>query len=694
MEQGNFKLVIKIYAYIIIVLLILLGLRLAVVQLFHNDVYQTKAKDNRIRLLPVKATRGEIVTSDGVVLANNELVYTLSLTYISRDRQDEVIEMLVSILGSKYPQVTADFIKEKFESSKYRLYEPVVILRDLSWDMVVKLEEKRQDIPGLNIDIEPLRAYPQDSIGGHVLGYIHSISAEELAAEEVQYNLNSLIGKSGIEKQYEKELRGQDGARQVEVDARGRPIGELVTMQPKAGKNIQLTIDYKLQAVMDNALDDILKDLQNKYAKAKVGSAVLMNVKTGGILALSSKPDMYPDDWKGNISAERAKYYFPQGDYNPLNPGAATNRAIQVAYPPGSTFKAITGMAALEKGTVNPANDFVNCPGHYWLPPYIGCTGVHGNVNYYSGMATSCNTYFQEMGRRASADELIKVAKDFGLGEKTGLDLPFETKGLVPTPEWKYEVNSTLLDRKYNYLKQQTIDRYNQILQGIQQPEEIAKIENEKQKELTKLDTQYAIDFNFDTNWQEYDTFNMSIGQGGNNYTVIQLANYMAAIANGGRIMKPYLLDKVYLNDGTVESVHQPERIRFVNVSSATLEETKQSLLQVTQPGGTAYFLFANFPENIKVAAKTGTAETGRSGDNHKNEFHGVFIAFAPYDDPQIAFAGVVEYGYHGSGSAGYVAKAVFEQYFGIKDHYAEFLNKQSKLNNSEHENKIDSNAE
>ncbi len=671
MKKNNLDTRLRTFAVIIFGLLAVLCIKLAVVQLFNSDVYQVKAKENRIRLVAIKPSRGEIYDRNGETLAANQLVYTLSLTNPGNDGKEQLVEHLANVLQPYYPEVTAAVINEKIASQQFRLFEPVVIVRDIPWELVVQLEEDRQNLPGVSIDIEPLRSYPHDTLAGHVLGYIHSINQEELAASDGQYNINSLIGKSGLEKEYEEELRGTYGARRMEVDAKARPIGELVTLEPIPGNNLHLTLDFKLQTVLENSLDANLIRLQQKFPKAKVGSAVVMDVKTGEILAMASSPAMRPDDWKGNISSSLAAYYFPQGDrYNPMEPGAAMDRAIQVTYPPGSTFKPITGMAALESGTMNPLNDYVNCQGRYWIAPYIQCTGVHGNLNYYSGMAKSCNVYFQEMARRAGKEAMIQVAQDFGLGQRTGIDLPYEAQGLVPTPEWKRELNALLIDRKYDQLRKQLEEKYTQLLQESS-PDQARELEKKLQNEKAQLEAQYQIDYNFDTTWQPFDTFNMSIGQGANQYTVINLANYIATIANGGDLMRPHLVKQITSPDQQVIREIKPELIHRVSVSANTMAETRRAMLRVTQPGGTATFLFNGFPADIQVGAKTGTAQTNRVGDSIMNEFHGVFVAFAPVDNPQVAFAGVIEYGQHGSESAGLVAKDVFEQYFGIQDHYS-----------------------
>jgi len=685
MEASSMKNKLKIYSCVAVVLLGLLCLRLVYVQLLHNEVYQTQAKENCIRLLPIKAPRGEIYARNGEILAGNELVYTLNLNFLGFDNQDSVVEKVVDLIKDYYPEVTVEFIKERIELQKYRLFEPVTVIRDIPWELVVILEENRRDLPGVAISVEPLRYYPEETCAGHVLGYIHSISSEELAQmPEAKYSVNSLIGKSGLEKQYEHELRGRNGAQRVEVDAKGRPIRELVTLEPVPGNNLYLTLDMELQKVLEKSMDATLEELQKKYPKAKVGSAVVLNVKTGEVLAMCSRPSMNPNDWRGNISSELVEYYLPQGsEYDPIKPGAALNRAIQASYPPGSTFKPITGMAALEKGLIDPLKDLVNCKGAYWLAPYIKCWDVHGNVNYYTAMAKSCNTYFQEIGRRAGEEEIIRVAGEFGLGSKTGIDLPYEVKGLLPTPGWKKERNSVLIDQKYESLRKDLEGKYTKLMQEAEDAGERAEIAEQKKKEEARLEAQYKIEYKFETNWQLFDTFNMSIGQGYNAYTVIQMASYTAAIANGGFVMKPYIVSRIASPENETVKDIAPQLVKKVDVAPETISETKRAMLEVTKPGGTAYFLFHHFPEGIEIAAKTGTAQTGRAGDDPSKEFHGVFIAFAPFDDPEIAFAGVVEYGYSGSESAGLIARDVFEQYFGIKNHLAAEEQQSQDLSNS-----------
>lgn len=677
MKPAEMKSKLRFYTILVIFLMGFLSVRLAFVQLFRNEAYQTRAKDNSIRLVTIKAPRGEIYSRDNELLATNKLVYTVSLNYLEISKADTntVAANLSANLINLYPEITPEFIKAKLEEQKFRLFEPIILVRDIPWDLVVKLEENRMDMPGVSINVEPLRTYPQGSLAGHVLGYIHSISEEEIAKEDIknQYSLNSLIGKSGVEKQYESYLRGIDGAQKIEVDANGRPVPnrKVDTLPSEAGSNVYLTVDSRLQKVMEQSMEETLKKLQVAHPKARVGAAVLINVKTGEVLAMYSSPALNPDDFKGKLSNDRAPYYLPQGQYNPLDPGALKNRAIQGSYPPGSTFKPITGMAALEKNVINPLSEYVNCAGAYWIDPFIKCTGVHGNVNYYSAMAHSCNTYFQEISRRTGKDEIIRVANEFGLGAKTGIDLPDETKGLLPTPQWKFDTNDYLFTLQHETNKNDINARYDALLAQAQSEQEKQELLKKKEKELSQMESQYKIDYNYSTEWKAYDTFNMSIGQGYNDYTIIQLAQYVATLANGGSLWKPYVVGKIVNPQGKVVFENKPTLVRNVNVSSRSIAETRRAMLEVTRGDGTGAALFTNFPANIQVAAKTGSAESGRTGDDPLKDTHGVFIAFAPFDNPEIAFAGIVEYGFSGASSAGPVCKAVFEQYFSIVDHLA-----------------------
>lgn len=666
---------LKVYWIMVIIVFSVMLLRLAMLQLVQTSRWKMQSEGNRIRMIAVHAPRGEILDRNGQVLAKSRLVYTVYLTNLGTKEQEGVINRLVEVLQD--PQITVDSIKEQLKSPKLRPYEPLVIKRNIDWQTMVRLEERRQELTGVYIDVEPVRYYPGTSavgetLAGHLLGYVREISAKELEAmPDGEYQMGDMIGKDGLEKTYESYLRGKDGARQVEVDVKGRRVKDLPTLAAVPGNNLVLTLDAKLQETLEKSMDETLARVQKKYPKAKAGTAVVLDVKTGGVLAMVSRPTLNPNDFIGPIPQEKVDFYFR------TKPPAILNRAIAASYPPGSTFKPITAMAAVDSKAVDPKTVLVNCTGKYWLPPYINCWGVHGRRDLYGGMAVSCNTYFQEAGRLAGVDNIVRVASEFGLGSKTGIDLPGEVKGLLPSPQWKQDLNSKLINDRYQKKFANLDATYQTALQQAATDAEKQKLLKQKEKERQALEAAYREEYRFYTEWKPYDTFNMSIGQGNNDYTIIQLANYVATLANGGKRMKPYLVDRVVAPDGKVIKQFAPTLLNKVSVTPETMAEVRRAMLAVTEPGGTAYWLFKDFPDHIKVAAKTGTAQTGRQGDDKLGDFHGVFVAFAPYDNPQIAFAGIIEYGYHGGESTGYLAKAVFEEYFGLKKDPAASLPKE-----------------
>lgn len=675
-EKKELHLRLKVYLGVTVLLFLVLLARLFVLQVIDAEAYQTQSDGNRIRMLSIPASRGEIITKDGKVLATSKPVYTISVSHLNdSELEKQVAEKLAEILED--PEITADWIIEKL-SNHSRRYEPLEIYR-LPWGeeavtLLTKLEERRSELPGLVIRAEPMRYYPEGTMAGHIVGYEGAISEKELEVyRDYDYGLNDRIGKTGLERSFEiwedeegnvVGLRGQKGAQPVEVNARHRIVREFpVTLEPTQGHTLKLTIDYDLQKVLEESLEQTILNIQaNKNPKSQAGAGVVIDVKTGAILAMASYPEMNPNDFVDGSYGKKKDYYNDQ-DLKP-----AFNRAIQAVYPPGSTFKPITAMALLESGQLPNERFSVNCAGRYWKPPYIKCWQSHGRVDFYRAMAVSCNTYFQYAGELAGIEQINRVAEAFGLGAATGLtDVPGEAKGILPTPEWKKELNTILVNRKYDRLRQNLANKYEELIKNAATEEERANLRKRQQQEERSLEARYRIDLNFETTWQAFDTYNTSIGQGSNSYTMLQLANFVATMVNGGYRYKPYLVDSIYDVEGNLVKQFEPELVLEVPLKKDTLHKTVQAMLRTTDPGGTAWSLFRHFPEHIKVGAKTGTAETGLAGDG-KSDFHGVFVAFAPADDPQLAFAGIVEYGQSGSGSAGYMAKAVFEEYFGLNE--------------------------
>ncbi|QGG47259.1 penicillin-binding protein 2 [Heliorestis convoluta] len=664
-RRKDLEKTLRFFAAMTFLVFIFLMSRLFYLQFVITDDYQTTSERNRLRLLPIVAMRGDIVDINGVTLATSIPVYSVYITHLDaryKETEDEVVDKVAQILGENDPRITKEYIQEQIDKRRFRLYEPILIKSGLTDEEVAILEERRYELPGVVVDKGPIRYYPPymgSTVAGHALGYVREISREEMERfSEENYRLGDMIGKIGLERAYEKYLRGTDGFQQVEVNALNRPIQSHYTQNPEPGQRLVLTIDARLQKRMEDAMDETLERLQKQFPKAQAGAAVMIDVHSGAILAMTSRPELDPNDFIGLMDQATADYYHNS------NPPAFINRVFQTAYPPGSTFKAITALGALAAGRLDP-REKVTCTGAYWEKPYIRCTGVHGPVDLAQAMATSCNVYFQEMGRRATIDNISLVAREFGLGEETGIILPGEEIGLMPGRDWKRAWgNAYALNRqrtRLNELEKQTEEQ----LALAQTEEERRQILERDERIRRVIERDYQNDLNYWPYWQAFETYNTSIGQGRNQYTVLQLANYVATLANGGYRYEPYLVDRIESTvDDVVHHIEPTMLHRVTSVSEEQMAAVRRSMLAVTEPRGTAYHLFHNFP--VKVAAKTGTAETGRVGDSNQNrDFHGVFVAFAPYDNPQVAFAGVIEYGYHGGSSAGMVAKAVFEEYFG-----------------------------
>ncbi len=652
----------KFLQWLTIAIFAVLTVRLITLQLWEAPVYRTKAKLNQFRFLPIRAPRGDIVDRNGKVLAANKIVNTVSIVRQQIDGKDldRTINKLAGLLHDVYPEIDAAYIKRQLEEHQSRSYEPVVVKRDVSVEVVSRLEERRRDLPGVVIGKEIVRYYPEGTLASHLLGYIGEISKEELENRQNEnYKLGDLVGRFGLEKQYEKYLRGVDGFQQVEVDVSGRPIphSDLITVNPKQGDRLVLTLDGDLQKVLEASMDKALADLRKKGLPGRAGAAVVLDVRTGAVLAMTSRPNFDPNLLVPPVSDKAAQEYLnPPGGADPT----MINRAISSKYPPGSTFKPITGMAALESGKITTEETIV-CKGRYWLPPFTKCWRVHGTVDFFRAMAVSCNVYFIEAGRRAGVDMITRVAHEFGLDEKTGIDLPGEVAGSFLTPEKKEKKYGPVVEKWYRQKQDELEKEYAGRLARAKSERERNDILIQKKYAERDLKVWYRNKYNQDAKWQPYDTYFMSFGQGSNEYTPIGLANYVATLANGGKRMRPYLVQRIEDRNGKVIARFRPEVVRRVDISSKTLDTVKQAMREVAGgEGGTAAWLFNDLP--FKVAAKTGTAESGR-GDGL---YHGVFVAFAPTDKPEIAFAGIIECGSHGSESMGPVAKDVFKEYFGL----------------------------
>lgn len=640
MERSLIEKKMRVYLIIVSAIFGILVLRLAYMQLLQNDRYSTLASENRIRLITINAPRGEVFDRNGVKLVGNQPVYTVSLVNLGREDIGGVVEKLAGILGME-PQE----IQQKIDQQK-RLYEPVKIASMIPLDVVTRIEEQRMDLPGVAIDIEPLREYPNGNLMAHVMGYVRQINEEQLAANKDKgYKMGDPYGQTGLENTYEQYLRGQDGGRQVEVDSMARPVRDLGIKEPVPGNNLVLTIDHKVQKVAEEALGRASQQaIKEGYGEARAGAAVALDVNSGQVLALASYPTYDPVKLSGVLSQKDYDEIFN----SPLRP--MLNRAL-LTYAPGSTFKMIVAMAALETGKVK-AEDAISDPGYFFLGRTFNDwkPGGHGQVDMIRALKVSCDTYFYQLGLRIGIDEIAQMARRFGLGEKTGIELPGEEEGVIPSPESKVQQRLYYLDEESLARVKEVEQRYNDLLNKTADEKQRKELLSQKSDELREIE--------WELDWHDYDTINSSIGQGDNHYSVLQLANYVAAIANGGTLYKPYIVQKVVDFNGKVVKENSPVVLKQVNVSPHALAIARQGMLEVTlPPDGTAYGFFNGFP---RVAAKTGTAEV------YLHEAHALFVCFAPYDNPEIAIAAVLEFAGHGGTIAGPVAEDMLAAYLGL----------------------------
>jgi penicillin-binding protein 2 len=658
----------------IVVIFMLLGVRLFYLQIQTNAMFTDRAERNTLRFVEVEATRGDIIGDDGYVYATSKPAYVVTLAYIADgEERDKAIINLAGCM-EKYGYSEED-IREKVTSNA-RKFEATEIA-SLPWgleavEMISELSERRESLPGVVIKTVPIRSYPLGSIAGHIIGHTGSISESEMETADLEiYDMNDKIGKSGVERTYEifpteddyYGLKGNKGIQKYQVDAASRPLQEMdFSIAPIPGDTVVLTIQYDLQTAMEDAMDAVVVDIyENENEKAGSAAGVLIEVDTGKILAMASRPTFDPGDFVDGLTQEEVDYYYR----NLMRP--EINKAVASAYPPGSTFKMLTGMAYLEDGTYSP-NYAITCTGSFWEKPYIACWNVHGRTNYYEAIAESCNSFFQFAGQTAGIERISGLATEFGLGVDPGLtDLPSVSDGFQANPENKFELQESYLNMRLSRYKRQYDEKVEEIGQQEITGEEKQTLLEKAEKERKASEKWANGIFAFEKSWQAYDTYNTSIGQGMNNYTMLQLANYIATLANGGTRYRPYLVERVQSPQGELVWQSAPEILQETTVSEANMALTRKGMRAVTEPGGTSYYLFRDFP--IEVAAKTGTAQTGRTGDDKSSEFHGLFVAFAPYDDPEVAFAGIVEYGQHGGSSSGIVARAVFAEYFGEKDY-------------------------
>lgn len=664
MSEKALQKKIKIFLALITLIFVILVSRLAFLQLIQAQEFKTLSEQNRIRLVTIPAKRGEILDRSGkVILAKDRPVYSVSVSYLGINGQDldQVTEKLAGLLG-----INEKEIKDAVKDQDIRKFEPIKIARDVPLEIVTRIEENRAELPGVSIDVEPMRQYVYGDFMAHILGYMREITPAQMEKHKDDgYGLGDRFGQAGLENVYENYLRGQDGDRLVEVDKSQHPVRLLDIKGPVPGSNLVLNIDYNLQKVAEESMDRVMSDLRkNKFPEAKAGAIVMLDVNSGKVLAMSSKPGFDPNIFNGKISTAQSEALF--GGSRSENPFPAFNNRAMMAYPPGSTFKMVTTAAALETNRIT-LNDTYYDPGSVYLyGRSYKCwkPSGHGTVNLIKAIQVSCNVYFYQVGLKAGVDNLVKYAREFGLGQKTGIDLPNEGSGLAPSPEWKKNLNEPSIIKKHEQKLTETEKEFAEKIKNAGSEREKKSLERQKQQRINQLNADLKQKRYWNIDWREYETINMSIGQGYNLYTPLQLANYVATIANGGTRYQPYLVDRIVDYKGNVVQQFEKKAAHKAEVSADTLAAVRRGMRAVTQPGGTAYGIFSSFP--VEVAGKTGTAQTGKDKNGKERPTHGWFVAYAPYDKPEVAVAAIVENGGHGGTSAGLVVRDLLGAYFKI----------------------------
>ena len=671
----------NIMSMLIYVIGIIIIVKLFTLQIVNGKEYLEKSNSRLTRETTIKASRGNIVDCNNNVLAGTKIRYSLELykSKIETEELNNTILRTINILETnkdKYIDefpinidtmeytfssdeskekwlkentldigLTAQEVLEKYiekyeldnfskqdarkiiavrygiEKNGYTSMRAYVIAEDVCAQSVLEFEEQSSNFPGIDIEKTPIREYIYGNLGSHILGYTGRISEEEYKKSE-GYQISDYIGKTGIEYVFEKYLKGQDGLKQTDMSIDGTITGEYVTDEAESGANVMLTIDANLQKVAEESLKSTIEKICNggfgKAYDAKSGAAVAINVKTGEIIAMCSYPDFEPQLFVDGISNEKWNEYTQEGR------SALLNRAIQTACAPGSVFKMATAVAGLESGAIT-STETINDTGKY----YYGGTnwrcwsytdyGVgHGYLNVSGAIKHSCNYFFYETARRMGIDTLVKYARYFGLGSKTGIELVGEEAGLLASKETS---------------------------EALGKP------------------------------WYGGDTLNAAIGQGDNSFTPVQVAKYIAMVTNGGHDIDVTLIKKIIKADGTeIDKTEidnfineklgtKPQKKEDMNISQETISAVLEGMKSVTtETGGTAYSVFKDF--NIEVGGKTGSAEAGKN-------VNAWFAGFAPYENPEIAVVVFVENGGHGYYIAN-VAKAIFESYFGSTEEIIE----------------------
>jgi penicillin-binding protein 2 len=587
-----------ISSIIIISFFAILVSRLWFLQIQQGEMYSRQADNNRVRYVEVAPPRGNVFDSKGREVVTNRPSFNVVMSREGNRLDDLLLKKIASLLEVDV-SVLLDRIRKMAGEPGHI---PIRLAEDIDWEKVALIENNRLELPGVRIEVVPRRVYHYGNYLSHLIGYLGEISEKELARTEPGlYRGGDLVGKMGLEKLREKDLRGEKGREYMEVNALGFEQRYLKGVEPLPGSDLQLTINMEMQQAAENIMAE----------QDKAGSVVAIEVNSGRVLVAASAPQLKLDEFIGGIS-KKAWQALLDDPRHPL-----INKTVQGQYPPASTYKIVTALAGLGERVITPES-VIFCPGYYRFGNRTyRCwkRGGHGAVSLKRALAESCDVYFYQVGQKLGVDRLAGYARRLGLGRKTGVDMEHEKSGLVPTAAWK--------KRRYN------------------------------------------------TAWQEGETLSVAIGQGFDLATPIQICLMTSALANGGTLYKPGIIESVRDPDGRVVEQFEPQVVeRFVG-QGKNMKLVREGLVEaVNGKRGTGKLARL---KNITVAGKTGTAQVVRLKQYkhlkekdipYKYRDHAWFTCFAPAENPEIAVTVLVEHGLHGGSGAAPVARAVLEAYF------------------------------
>ena len=596
-EPAEFRQKLKIIIGLILVALTILLFRLWYLQVFKGDDLKQRSENNSIRFRKIIPLRGLILDRNRHVVVDNRPSFDVLYMPGKGKDPDRVIEKLKEL----YKHRSLEFSYDQPFPKKIKPYLPVKLEKNVSMEKVALVETNSLDLPGIYIDVSPVRLYLDGEIIAPIIGYTGEISKEELEKDDdEEYASGDILGKQGVEKFLDPYVRGRRGAELVEVNVYGKEIKNMGRIDPVSGYNVVLNIDADLQKTAWGAFE------------GRSGAAVALDPRNGSVLTMVSSPSFDPNLFNSGISGEQ----WSKIANNPLTP--LSNRVISGQYPPGSTYKLIIASAALEEGIITPDTKFF-CDGSYHFGNRtFRCwqKNGHGHISLHRAIVESCDVYFYNVGSLLGVDKIAHYAKLFGLGGFTGIDLPNEKNGLIPTKQWK--------------------------LAKMKEP------------------------------WQSGETISISIGQGFNLVTPLQLVSAYSAFANGGTVWKPQLVKSIETADGKIHKEFLPEKKGYLSLSKETFDFLGRALWGViNEPTGTGK---AARRPGADVCGKTGTAQIIGLPESEKarrekkigilQRDHALFVCFAPLKNPEIAVAVIVENAGHGGSVAAPIARKILDAYF------------------------------